>query len=377
MRVRTGSIQMYIKFQFVQHFLKKKIKFTFLYIINLKRKTIITIKEIARLANVSTGTVDRIIHNRGQVAQENVDKVNAIIKEYGYKRNIFASNLAFNKKFKFIVLLPQYENLEYWNIQMQGIKKAQEEFHPYGVNLDYFLYDFDPTSFDKMSQKVLKSECDGLLFAPIFYKESIDFLQKFQKLEIPVVMIDSDVSEGLRQAYIGQNAFKSGYLAGRLVHLTTKDLNKVLIVKITRDIEATSVYLQRIDGFYSFFKEKEPNNSFSFTQITINDSSLEQLNSAMFEGINSVFVPNSRAYIVAQFLQENQIKKIKVIGYDLLENNVKYLKNGGIDFLINQKPEEQGYRAVSYLYKQLVLKEDVVQEQYMPLEIVIKENLEN
>ena len=43
------------------------------------------------MANVSTGTVDRIIHNRGRVSQENVDKVNALIKEYGYIKNDFAS----------------------------------------------------------------------------------------------------------------------------------------------------------------------------------------------------------------------------------------------------------------------------------------------
>ena len=55
-----------------------------------------TIKKIAKLANVSPGTVDRIIHNRGQVSKENIEKVNAIIKEYGYNKNIFASNLVLN-----------------------------------------------------------------------------------------------------------------------------------------------------------------------------------------------------------------------------------------------------------------------------------------
>ncbi len=88
----------------------------------------ITIKKIAEIANVSPGTVDRIIHNRGQVSQENVDKVNAIIKEYGFKKNIFASNLAFNKKFRFVVFLPENEGLEYWQAPINGIEKASDEF---------------------------------------------------------------------------------------------------------------------------------------------------------------------------------------------------------------------------------------------------------
>ena len=58
----------------------------------------------------------------------------------------------------------------------------------------------------------------------------------------------------------------------------------------------------------------------------------------------------------------------------MLEKNIGYIKNKGITFLINQKPEEQGYRAICNLYKYKVLKEEVVQEQYIPIEIVIKEN---
>ncbi|WP_418263712.1 substrate-binding domain-containing protein [Flavobacterium faecale] len=341
---------------------------------NLKSNTIITIKEIARLANVSTGTVDRIIHNRGQVAQENIDKVNAIIDEYGYKRNIFASNLAFNKKFKFAVLLPQFNDIEYWEIQMKGIERAEKEFKQYGVSLDYYLYDFDPLSFNKIAQKVLESDFDGLLYAPIFYDESVLFLREFQKKEIPLVMIDSDFSESKKHAYVGQDAFKSGYLAGRLTSFAVKDERQVLIIKITREIEATSVYLQRIDGFYSFFKDNKELSNFTFHEITIKDSDLNQLDSTMFEGVNSVFVPNSRAYIVAQFLEDNQIDGIRIIGYDLLNKNIEFLKKGVIDFLINQKPEEQGYMGINHLYKKLVLQESVEETYYMPLEIIVKEN---
>ncbi|WPR71155.1 substrate-binding domain-containing protein [Flavobacterium sp. NG2] len=318
--------------------------------------------------------MDRIIHNRGQVAQENIDKVNAIIDEYGYKRNIFASNLAFNKKFKFAVLLPQYNDLEYWGVQMSGIKKAEKEFASYGVNLEYFLYDFDPISFNKMAQIVLESDFDGLLYAPVFYDEAIRFLKEFKKTEKPIVMIDSNIADSEGHAYVGQNAFKSGFLAGRLTSFAVKEERQVLIVKITRDIEATSVYLQRIDGFYSFFRENKHLTNFKFSEITINDSSLDQLDCAIFEGINSVFVPNSRAYIVAQFLEDNNIKGIRIIGYDLLDKNVEYLKKGVIDFLINQKPEDQGYMGINHLYKKLVLQEPVDETYYMPLEIIVKEN---
>jgi LacI family transcriptional regulator len=114
--------------------------------------------------------------------------------------------------------------------------------------------------------------------------------------------------------------------------------------------------------------------NFNFSEISIKDSESNKLNKKMFDGINSVFVPNSRVYIVAKFLEENNLNEIRVVGYDLLKQNLEYLNEGYIDFLINQKPEEQGYLGINHLYKKLVLKEEIEITNYIPLEIIVKEN---
>lgn len=318
--------------------------------------------------------MDRIIHNRGQVSQENIDKVNAIIEKHGFKRNIFASNLASNKKCKIAVFLPKFEKLEYWESQLNGVKKAGEDFGKFGIELHYFLYDFDSMSFQRMFSQVLDFECDGLLFSPIFHEESLVFLEEYKKKDIPVVMIDSDIKDKIPHYYIGQDAFKSGYLAGRLISFAVKNERNVLIVKIAREIDSTSVYLQRIKGFYTFFKEHPELTNFSFSEITIKDSDASQLTLEMFKNISSIFVPNSRAYIVAQFLEQQNIKGVRIIGYDLLKENIVYLNSGIIDFLINQKPEEQGYTGINYLYKKIILQENLDATHFMPLDIIVKEN---
>lgn len=317
--------------------------------------------------------MDRIIHKRGQVSQENIDKVNAIIEKHGFKRNIFASNLASNKKFRIAVFLPKTDKLEYWESQINGVKKAEKEFGKFGIELHYFFYDFDSTSFQIMSAKVLDFECEGLLFSPIFHEESLLFLEEYNKKNLPIVMIDSDIKNEVPHYYIGQDAFKSGYLAGRLISFAVKNERNVLIVKIAKEITSTSVYLQRIKGFYSFFEDHPELSNFNFSEITIN-SDVSQLTLEMFKDISSIFVPNSRAYIVAQFLEKQNIKGIRIIGYDLLKENIPYLNSGLIDFLINQKPEEQGYTGISYLYKKIILHENLDATHFIPLDIIVKEN---
>lgn len=304
--------------------------------------------------------------------------MNAIIKEYGYKRNIFASNLAFNKKFKFAVFLPKNENLEYWKAPINGIKKAAEEFAKFGVTIDYYFYNYDIVSFKKLAGKVLKHDYDGLLFAPIFYEESVSFLTEYKKKNIPIVLIDSNLQEIEDLAFIVQDSYQSGYLAGKLISYGIKNECNVLILKITRDIESnsrTTVYLQRIEGFYSYFKKNSFLPKFNFTEVSIMDTKKNQLTSEMFAGIDAVFIPNSRVYIVAKFIKENNLKGIRVIGYDLLKQNIDYLNDDVIDFLIHQNPEEQGYMGISYLYKKVVLKESINDVHYMPLEIIVKENI--
>lgn len=323
--------------------------------------------------------MDRIIHNRGQVTEENIEKVNAIIKEYGYKKNIFASNLAFNKKFKFAVFLPKNENVEYWQAPIIGISKAAAELATFGVTIDYFFFDYNTTSFNKTARKVLKLDYEGLLFAPIFYEESISFLIEYKKKNTPIVMIDSNLQEIEGIAYIGQDSYQSGYLGGKLISYGIKNESNVLILQITRNIESTTrtnVFLQRIKGFYSYFKEHPHLPKFNFTEISIKYDTEKQLTSNMFNGIDCVFVPNSRVHIVAKFIKENNLTGIRIVGYELLKQNLEYLSDGIIDFLIHQKPEDQGYMGIGYLYKKVVLKESVNDLHYMPLEIIVKENMQ-
>lgn len=303
--------------------------------------------------------------------------MNAIIKEYGYKKNIFASNLAFNKKFKFAVFLPKNDNIEYWQAPIIGITKAADELANFGVTVDYFFFDYNITSFNKTATKVLKLDYDGLLFAPIFYEESVSFLNEYKKKDTPIVMIDSNLPEIDGIAYIGQDSYQSGYLGGKLISYGIKNDSNVLILIINQNVESTSrtnVFLQRIKGFYAFFEEHQGLPKFNFTEINIKYDIENQLTKNMFAAIDCVFVPNSRVYIVAKFIKENNLKDIRVIGYELLKQNLEYLNNGIIDFLIHQKPEEQGYMGINHLYKKSVLKEHVEDLHYMPLEIIVQEN---
>ncbi|MBW2660116.1 MAG: LacI family DNA-binding transcriptional regulator [Deltaproteobacteria bacterium] len=65
-----------------------------------------TVHDIAKAADVSLATVDRVLNNRPGVRKVTYDKVQQAIKEIGYVRDISAANLARRKVYRFAFLLP-------------------------------------------------------------------------------------------------------------------------------------------------------------------------------------------------------------------------------------------------------------------------------
>lgn len=57
----------------------------------------ITLKQIADLAGVSRSTVSRVINNHASVDPRTRERVQKIIREYGYEPNPVARSLAFQR----------------------------------------------------------------------------------------------------------------------------------------------------------------------------------------------------------------------------------------------------------------------------------------
>ena len=90
--------------------------------------------------------------------------------------------------------------------------------------------------------------------------------------------------------------------------------------------------------------------------------------------LKGIFVTNSRAYKVVDSLEDELVRKLKIVGFDLVKPNLKYLNEDKISFLINQNPVQQGYRGIISIVNHLVFKKVVERNQYLPLDIVVKEN---
>src|SRR5690606_25357029 len=134
-------------------------------IMNLKKRQttghLSGVKEIARRANVSIATVDRVIHKRKGVSETTRQKINEIIKEIGFQPNILASRLASKKTNRFAFLIPNARETDYWEASLNGIERAYREIKQYGILLDKYLFDLnDKSTFVKHASDIFNNNYD-------------------------------------------------------------------------------------------------------------------------------------------------------------------------------------------------------------------------
>jgi LacI family transcriptional regulator len=341
----------------------------------------IRIKDIAQRANVSSGTVDRVLHNRGEVSEDTRFKIMSIVNEFNYQPDIVARTLASKRIFKIGILMPDPNSgISYWQAPINGINLALSEVSHYGIEACNFYFDFfSKQSYKDSALKLLAQSPDAIITAPIFADQASTLLSHCKEKSIPVVFIDSMSNNLEPNGFIGQNAFQSGRVAASLLNFGIKENGNVLVISITNEKDNTSHFQNRVDGFKSYFAEKKHTYiNIDYIQISEFDelSIANALDKKIKPELNGIFIPNSRAFKVVNYLTKNNIEGKKIIGYDLIDKNVSYLRAGKIDFLISQRPEEQGINAIHCLTKKMVMGRDIEKIHFLPIDIITKENID-
>ncbi len=341
----------------------------------------IRIVDIARMACVSAGTIDRVIHNRGEVADITRKRVMRIIRESHYVPDILARTLASRKILRFAILIPE-ENSDssFWSKPLLGVNNALNEISHYGITGKMFLFDqFSRFSFQQQAERMMQYEPDAVLIAPLYYRETVSLIESCGNKKIPYIFINSNLKDNNKLGFVGQDSRQSGYLAARLMSYSVKPDSKLLIINISSALESHKHILNRQKGFESFFMEN-PGMNVDFFVHHIKDMDKNSIDNSLrkvfsgLSGISGIFATNSKVYKIARFIKENGIHPMTLIGYDLIDENIEYVENNIIDFLISQRPVEQGYRGIMALFNYVVLNKRVKKEQHLPIDIITKEN---
>lgn len=342
----------------------------------------IRIKDIARLADVSVGTVDRVLHGRSGVSESSRQRVEEILKQLDYQPNMYASALASNKKYTFACLLPRHNEGEYWTAVEKGIAEALRSYSDFHISIDTVYYDpYEYQSFVDSSQSIISSQPDGVIVAPTLLEYTQAFTDQLTQHNIPYIYIDSYIPELPPLAFFGQNSHQSGYFAARMLMLLAgSDKEVVIFRKIHEGIVGSNQQENRETGFRQYMQEHHPDCIIRELNLHAESNDEDALMLDEFfrqhPGIHNGITFNSKAYIIGEYMQQAHKADFNLIGYDLLERNVNCLRSGSIYFLIAQQPELQGYDGIKALCDHLIFKKKVNCINYMPIDLLTVETID-
>ncbi len=339
--------------------------------------------DIARLAGVSIGTVDRALHNRGRVAEDVRKRVLQVAADLGYKPNMLASTLAANKNFLLSLLLPDPSMDPFWEQVASGVRQAAEQVSHYGAEIDVTYFDlFDAADFEAKSSLLFQSKYHGALVAPVFMNEGRRVLSRLEHEGKPHVLINTliESASDTQVCYIGPDSYQSGRLAARLLYLHLKEGDMVAMLPLEKDFKNAYHMLIKEQGFRDFFGDQPLDvvvETWDFEDFD-DDAQLERFLTDKIQEypqLAGIYSTASRIHKVAAFFEREDIHNVRLVGYDSVDRNLEFLERGVIDYLINQNPHLMGYLGVINLSKSLLTKKAPERIQYMPMDVILFENV--
>ena len=334
-----------------------------------------TIKEIADLAGVSRGTVDRVINNRGDVNRETAEKIRAIIKQLGYKPNPAGMALAAQKKKYLIGIILFSRKNPFFDDVMQGFSDKAGELALYGCEITVKRVAYHPQAQLSAILACLKEGVQGLILTPYNDDSIRTELNKLIRSGIPVITVNSDAENVRRLAYVGSDYYNSGEAAGSLMKLVTSGPVNLGIINGDNNILC---HTQRISGFVDKlsadgrFKVVCQGESFD------DDNTAYEMVLHMLQEhpeLNAFYFTAAGVYGGCRAIQESAAgRTIRVITFDEVPSTVEMIRKGIITATICQEPYWQGSRSLELMFAYLSDKTAEIKDfYYARLSVKIKE----
>lgn len=207
----------------------------------------ITIKDIARMLNISVATVSRALRDTYDVNKETREKVLDLASRLNYKPNFNATALAHGRTHNIGILLPFITNY-YFSTVITGIQKVA-----YEANYNIILYITNDSSERELSiiENLSISSLDGLLVSVSSNSDSSHHFQELIDKGISVVFFDR-VVDSMKTSKVMQDDYNGAFEA--VTHLIAQGYTKIAHIAGPKGLDFTE---KRLQGYLDALKKNK------------------------------------------------------------------------------------------------------------------------
>lgn len=339
----------------------------------------ITIKEIAAKAGVHRSTVDKVLHNRPGVSDTVRERIQKIIDESNYQINPIGKALKMQeRRLRIKVLLLEVDARPYLQSGMEEILK---DFGSFQVDTEYCTISYpDVESQAELLRKYIKERADGIILSPINSPEIVRRINECAEEGIPVVTVNTDIKGSRRLCYIGQEAFKAGRAAGRLMGEFLNGRGKVAVFTSDGDDYQSFPFGTRESGFRQLMAEEYPGVEILPSIYTReNAQTIQDEMRKLCERepqLAGIFITCGGVKAVGGVLEEYRRRHIRLVCYEDYPDILKLMEKGIVTAALDSEIVSQGKRAMEVLMNYLIYdKKPQRKHLYSKINILLKESL--
>jgi LacI family transcriptional regulator len=335
------------------------------------------VHQIAELAKVSIGTVDRALHGRPGISEATREKILRIAKQLDYTPHPVARALSTRRaNLRIGVCIP--EEIHFFYDQMRaGIFAEVARSSSFGVEV---VYRPAPRLGEREKQSIndlLASQVSAMIITPGDPKIVGPLIQKAEKSGIRVVCTTTDAPHSHRSSVVGVDPSLSGKLAAELI---AKFLPPNSQAAVVTGMLSTEEHRAKAEGFRAGFEANCPGGSVvAVLEAHESEEESHRKTHALLDqqpALAGIYVSTVNCLPVCRALQERKLGgKLRLITTDLFSQMIPYLKNGTIAASIYQDPYLQGQTAVRILVDHLTIGADIPPTRYLNPGIVLRSNL--
>lgn len=318
----------------------------------------VTSKQIAELAGVSRGTVDRALHNRGRVSPEVAERIRKLAAELEYQPNAIGRALVkTSQDFKLGVILQSIETPT-MQIVSQGVQQAADELKSAGVELCvHKINRLDTAAILECIDHFLENGVRGFAISASNEPEIRERINELHENGVPVITLNSDAPGSARLCFIGMDNYRAGQTAAGLMRMLLPAGGKVFPLAGHLN---NAAHNNRLTGFLDTLTAEHADDMIRlpFQPCFDRDDFAYEITQHILAAnpdLAGVYVAANGQLGVCNAIHDAGLTgKVRVIAFDLTPPNDSLLRQGKISILLDQNAFEQGYRPPLLLHEYLL-----------------------
>ena len=338
----------------------------------------VTIYDIAEKLNVSPATVTRALNNLPKVGAEKRELIIETAAEMGYTPNRAATSLSRKPIYIEVVIFGAIA--KFYEDIIDGINAAYEGLKDFNLKVNMHVLDkkdcnedtvcelLDSLDRTKTSAVLIYSVCDTEKIA-----QSLDGLLRE---DVPVMVVNSDVSTVRPHYVVHQNGEMAGRMAAEILDWVTVRKNICFFM----GGQETGILRHNNFGFLREAEERNLNIVGRFYDNGDAEDALqyfEEFIASSSDGIDGIYINSAVSNAICRgFYQRGLLEKYHIVASDLGEDIIAYIRNGQMNATIFQNPFKQGFESLDRLYTVMSGHKDVERAKLVNPIIICRSNVE-